>query len=150
MLGLAEIHLTIFVKVHPLTTDLQWDAEAPATAANLRALAAATPFPLPEAYLDWLRRGNGGDGPISLDPGWLVCWCAEDVPVANAEYGVPFLAPGFWAFGSNGREELLAFDFRSSPAAIVMLPLEGLAAEEAIRLAPSFEDFLELAFQREG
>jgi hypothetical protein len=49
-------------------------------------------------------------------------------------------APGFLAFAGNGGGEVLAFD---AIGAVYMIPLIGMEAEQAIKIADSFAEFAE-------
>lgn len=49
-------------------------------------------------------------------------------------------APGFRAFAGNGSGQVLAFDAAS---AVYMIPLIGMKAEQAIKVADSFAEFAE-------
>ena len=47
-------------------------------------------------------------------------------------------APGFLAFAGNGGGEVLAFD---ALGAVYMIPLIGMEAEQAVKIANSFTEF---------
>ena len=123
-----------------------WQFEAAVEEELILRLAQEVAFELPSAYLDFLRRGNGGEGEISSDPGYLILWKASEVNQFNDEYEVPKYAPGFWAFGSNGGGELFAFDFRGGAPSVCLLPMIGLEPNAAMPLAPSFEAFVSQSF----
>jgi hypothetical protein len=126
-----------------------WSTELPATEAAIQDLVSKSPYELPSDYLEFLRASNGWEGEISIDPGWLAMWKAEQVNEFNVGYEVPRWAPGFWGFGSNGGGEILAFDFRISPPAVVMLPMIGLDPEEVILISANFAEFLISALNTE-
>lgn len=118
-----------------------WQPAPPASAAALARLRMECGIPLPSGYLAMLEESNGGEGDLSIDPGWIALWCAEDVISNNTGYRVAEYLPGFLGFGSNGGGELLAFDVRrGEPYPIVMVPFIPMAAEDAVQIAHSFEE----------
>ncbi|MFN0077187.1 MAG: SMI1/KNR4 family protein [Prosthecobacter sp.] len=118
-------------------------SELPASEAALRMLVDGSAFELPTAYIELLRRSNGCEGDLNIDPGYLVLWKVEEVHEFNRDYEVPKWAPGFMGFGSNGGGELIAFDFRSSgDPRVSMIPMIGMEPDAAIELAPNFETFV--------
>ena len=132
--------MTIFELIQDTTAD--WGRELPATEEVVANLVAASTFELPEDYLNFLRCSNGGEGELGVQPGWFQIWRAEDVIIFGSDFEVPQYAPGFFAFGSNGGGEILAFDTRThSPWSVVALPCIGLAPDEAMSVAESFIGF---------
>ncbi|MDB5296562.1 MAG: hypothetical protein JWO31_2545 [Phycisphaerales bacterium] len=117
-----------------------WSPEPGATEDAVDALRRAAPIELPSAYLNHLRQSNGGEGVLAVEPGYAVLWPAEEVIGSNRDIEVERWAPGLFAFGGNGGGELLAFDTRrGEPYAVVMVPLIGLALEDATVIAEDFE-----------
>lgn len=57
----------------------EWQKKPGASDVTLNRLASASPFPLPESYLESLAYSNGGEGPLSVQPGWLILDPAETV-----------------------------------------------------------------------
>src|SRR5262249_38848643 len=118
-----------------------WFDPPPASEAHIQALVSSSPFPLPNTYLDYLRKSNGGEGDLAIDPWWLAIWPAEDVLENNASYQVSQNLPSFLGFATNGGGELIAFDFRApGPPPIVMVPFIPMVAAEAVTMAQSFEE----------
>ncbi len=67
---------------------------------------------LPKAYLDFLLKHEAQgpvEGKLDVDPWWFRVWVAKEVLEANQGYQVEKYAPNYFAFGSNGGGELLAF-----------------------------------------
>jgi hypothetical protein len=96
---------------------------------------------LPASYLDQLAVSNGGEGDLSVEPGWICFWPAEEVITSNEGYHIPQRLPGFFGFASNGGGELLAFDIRGSePFPVVMVPFIPMDAREAVQIACSFDE----------
>jgi len=119
-----------------------WWPEAPASEESLKQLAEQAGFRLTGSHLSQLRYSNGGEGDLSVDPGWISLWRAEDVISLNSAHGVPEFLPGLWGFGSNGGGELLTFDLGGGePSPIVMVPFIPMELSEAVRIADSFDDF---------
>lgn len=73
-------------------------------------------------------------------PGYVELWAIEDIPQQNAAIEMDVYAPGFLAFAGNGGGEVLAFDAAS---AVYMIPLIGMEAAQAIKVADSFAEFAE-------
>lgn len=118
-----------------------WDRRSPASEAVVSKLALEAGCDLPEDYLNFMRRSNGGEGELGIQPGWFQLWEAENVISFGIEYEVPQYAPGFFAFGSNGGGELLAFEIRNDGGRpVVMLPCIGMETNAAVRVAANFAD----------
>ncbi|NUQ77223.1 MAG: SMI1/KNR4 family protein [Polyangiaceae bacterium] len=97
--------------------------------------------PLPSEYKDFLLFADGGEGFVGS--AYLVLWSIADLIHLNEEYGVREYAPGLLVFGSDGGGEAFAFDMRSHPNRIVMIPFVGMALSEIIFVADDFTSFLE-------
>ena len=120
-----------------------WDREIPAPEEAVARLVTESGLELPEDYLSFLRKSNGGEGELGVQPCWFQIWRAEDVIEFGAGYEVPKYASGFFAFGSNGGGEILAFDTRiGTPWTIVAIPCIGLKPDEAMLVTSSFKEFV--------
>ena len=117
-----------------------WRAGRPASAEALEALE-ATYAGLPAAYLARLLAEDGAEGSLSIEPGWIQLWSAADIAAHNARYHVTEFLPGFFGFASNGGGELIAFNTRSLPWRICMVPFIPMEEAEAVEIAPDFETF---------
>ncbi|KQV40169.1 SMI1/KNR4 family protein [Massilia sp. Root335] len=73
-------------------------------------------------------------------PGYVELWPIEGIPQENKAIEMDVCAPGFLAFAGNGSGEVLAFD---AVGAVYMIPLIGMEAESAIKIADSFTEFAE-------
>lgn len=124
----------------------QWQFVPPgAGEAAIQAMLAATDVRLPSEYADYLRTTNGGEGDLAAEPGWFQMWSAENVVELNKSYEVQKFLPGFFGIGSNGGDELLAFDMRPSRSwPIVMVPFIPMHAAKARPVAPDFVSFVRL------
>jgi hypothetical protein len=115
-----------------------WTRRDPASAPEVEALRASRPT-LSVDYLAFLTLSNGGEGELGLEPGWFHLWSAREVLSLNADYQVESFLPGFFALGSNGGDEMLAFN----PAgAIVTVPFIPMDAADAREIASSFTLFV--------
>jgi SMI1/KNR4 family protein SUKH-1 len=117
-----------------------WRPAAPASSSAISSLVSSAPIDLPQSYLALLKFSDGGEGDLSVEPGWIALWPASSVASLNAQYEVSTHAPGLWGFASNGGGELLAFDLRSGPPySIVTIPFISMAVSSAKIIAPSFD-----------
>lgn len=121
----------------PPEPNVVWRSGAPAAPEVVEMLAQRYPG-LPAEYLAFLRAEDGSEGDLGVEPGWVQLWPAADVPVRNEVYEVAEWLPGFLGFGSNGGGELLAFDTRTEPWRICMVPFIPMEEAEAIEIAPDF------------
>ena len=76
-----------------MTTDPTFRPNPPATKEALLALVAALPKPLPDSYMSFLARSNGGEGFIGEPYVWL--WQAEELMTQNRGYKVEEFFPNF-------------------------------------------------------
>ncbi len=93
---------------------------------------------LPDDYVAYLRRSNGGEGFVG--EAYLRLWRAEELAQFNREYQVNMLAPGLVAFGGDGGGEAFAFDTRDRKMPVVCVPFIGMSLEDAILTAASFTE----------
>jgi hypothetical protein len=120
----------------------KWHRCDPASSENIKALTQAVQFPLPESYLEFLKISNGGEGILGIEPGWFQIWSASEVIELNRAYSIDEFIPGFFGFGSNGGEELLALKIIKPDAPVFMIPFIPLSESEAQQIAPNFDAFL--------
>jgi hypothetical protein len=97
--------------------------------------------------LQFLEQMNGGEGFVGKN--YLMAWPIEDLIQFNKDYFVDVMAPELFLFGSNGGGETFAFDTRSSPPSVVAVP-SIVYLEDAIVLAPNFNEFLQHLYRSEG
>ena len=122
-----------------------WAGAAAADDADVASLERRAPIRLPAEYLAFLRQSNGGEGELTVQPYWLIVWPAEDVLPLNRRYGVEENVPGFFAIGSSGGGEMIAFEMGQGEACpVVMIPFVPMQASEARRVAESFAGLLRL------
>jgi len=98
---------------------------------------------LPEEYLKLLLISNGGEGELGIEPGWFQLWPAEMVIEHNRNYEVQKNVPGFFAFGSSGGGEMIAFAARGKkPWKVVMIPFIPMQESDVVVIAEDFGEFL--------
>jgi hypothetical protein len=118
------------------------DGADPAVVATLMEDA---PVPLPPEYVGLLLAHDGGEGRLGREPGWFRLWPAGEVLRWNREYEILDGLPGFFAIGTNGGGEMLAFDCRREmPWPIVMVPLIAPEPGDALIVAENFNEFARL------
>jgi SMI1/KNR4 family protein SUKH-1 len=112
---------------------------APATSDALAALTAALDKPLPQDYMTFLERTNGGVGFIGKR--YVILWSAEELIEVNRAYKVAEFFPNMFFIGTDGGGEAYAFDLSAKGATVFELPFIGLASD-AWAIASSFDSFL--------
>jgi len=101
----------------------------------------AVPGGLPEDYLRFMAKRNGGDGFVGKN--YLVLWSLEELVPFNRECEVTTYAPGLFFIGSNGSGEGFGYDLRpSSTPSLVMLPFIGMDWKDALPVGSSMDEFL--------
>lgn len=96
---------------------------------------------LPDDYVQFLLRHNGGEGFVGEDS-YLILWRVEELEPFNREYQVKDYCPGLLFIGSSGGGEAYGFDTRTSPWNIVQVPFIGMENLLAEPLGSSFEEFI--------
>lgn len=127
--------------------NIGWQPKAGAAHEELAKLATASGRTLPEDYLAFLRGSNGGQGPISVDPLWLILDSADSVADALNDGTFTEYFPDLIVIGSNGAGEGIAFDLRSNrKAGVVHFDMTNADFRESVQpLAASFTELLALA-----
>jgi hypothetical protein len=84
------------------------------------ALVSEVKFSLPEEYLDLLRLSNGAEGKLGISPlSFIIIWPAEEVVLANREYGINEESPELLVFGKDAATGAFAFDTRFFPMPVI-------------------------------
>jgi hypothetical protein len=101
---------------------------------------------LPLGYLDYITRMPGGEGDLTVDPGWIQVRAPGEVVRFNRLYEVQRNLPGFLGFGSSGGGELFALDLRDHQrrVPVVIVPFVTMDAAYARPVADSFDALLAL------
>jgi hypothetical protein len=117
----------------------EFQPNPPAPREALSALRTALPRPLPNGYIAFLERVNGGEGCIGERYAQL--WRAEDLIEFNQGYKVSEFAPNLFLIGSDGGGQAYAFDIAANDPTLFEVPFIGMP--ELLRpVAPSFDSFV--------
>jgi hypothetical protein len=120
-------------------------ANPPASPDSIARCQAALSFSLPGDYVRFLLRMNGGEGFVGEH--YLMVWRVEDLISSNKECKIDDSVAALFLFGSDGGGEAFAFDTRSDPPLIVVVPFIGMDFENAKLIAPSFNSFLQFLYR---
>ncbi len=100
---------------------------APATKEALQSLIAALPKHLPDEYIAFLARSNGGEGFVGER--YVSLWKAEELITRNLGYKVTEFFPNFFFIGSDGGGEAYAFDISGDDATVFEVPFIGMPSD---------------------
>jgi hypothetical protein len=131
------------------TADYRWDGrEPPASEGAIATLAHFAGRELPDDYVAFLRRQNGGALRYD-DFCYLWLWRADDIPSWSAAYGMtPNEIPGSLTLGSNGGGEAIVLDVREErpdrryPVVAINVISDGW--DDAMPVATDFRSLLSL------
>ena len=123
-----------------------WKKRLGASQKVLIDLASIAPAPLSDSYPNFLANSNGGDGPLIVQPYWLMLYPAVEVMEIETDGTFHEFFPGYFVIGSNGAGEAIAFDLREGMAgAIIYFDMTNIDLAESVQpLAKSFSELLEL------
>jgi hypothetical protein len=96
---------------------------------------------IPEIYLAYLNSEKPKEGFLTSDPGYFQLWPFQDIVEMNQKYKISEFTENYIAFGSNGGDEMFAFDENGN---ISMIPFIGMSSVNAIKIAKSWDDFEKL------
>jgi hypothetical protein len=117
------------------------DAAGPETVKQFQQ---AAPPNLPRTYLRFMSACNGARGKIPYETGYIEFWPLERVLDKNREHEVADSLSGFFAFGSDGADELFLFDLRKDDgAAVCSVSTKTAKATAVAPITKSFSEFLE-------
>lgn len=94
---------------------------------------------------DYLRIVQTSDSVEEMLPNaYFVLWSLDEVVDINVRdtYGLQQTIPGLLLIGGDGGGELLAFDMREEPAAVVLVNAIGSSWDEVSRQAASWSELL--------
>ncbi|MBS0658208.1 MAG: hypothetical protein JSR82_08180 [Verrucomicrobia bacterium] len=94
---------------------------------------------LPAEFLSYLRSDAPKAGDLSGFPSYFQLWEEAELEPFNRQYGLTGRAPGFCGFGSDGHEEILAFDPEGRIQALPMADPSPAAATLVAESWPEFE-----------
>jgi hypothetical protein len=110
---------------------------APASDAEIDAFAKQSGITLPEEYVCFLRKMNGGTGFVGSN--YVDLWAVDTLIEYNRGYGAGEFVPELLLLGSDGGGQALAFDRRNRNWPVIMVPFIPLDIREAVIIAPSFD-----------
>jgi hypothetical protein len=120
----------------------KWTPGPPGTAESVDEAARAIGLKFPTAYYDFLTQSDGGEGDLPVMPGLVIFWTAQQLIELNRAYDVEHAVPGFYGIGTSGGGEMFAFDARSKPWSVNIVPFIPMQQSGVILIAPDFESFL--------
>src|SRR5215472_3401543 len=102
------------------------------------------PQNLPRTYVRFLESCSGARGKIPCDTGYIEFFAAEAALDQNRKHHVGENLPGFFAFGSDGGDELYVFDLRGEDGApVCCVSSKATDIAGVSRITNSFSEFLE-------
>lgn len=110
----------------------------PAEISAVNGLSTRLGVALPESYINFLNKHDGGQGFIGDN--YVIFWRAEELADFNCEYDVETYAPGIILFASNGGGEGYGFDTEDAAMPIVRIPFVGMDRQSAILVARDLLD----------
>jgi hypothetical protein len=121
------------------SADQSFQPNAPASSAALAALKAGLGKALPESYMAFLERANGGEGFVGEF--YLRLWRAEELLELNRAYNTAEFFPNFFLIGTDGGGEAYGFDVSRGDTTVFGVPFIGLPSD-ARAVASSFDTFV--------
>jgi hypothetical protein len=124
----------------------EWLKNDGASTDAIEKLWVVSPVVLPQSYFNFLAVSNGGEGPLPVQPFWLVLDPTEEVvKTAQGDTFKEFF-PGFFVIGGNGAGEAIAFDYRSTGSCpVVAFDMTNIDLDESVlRIAPDFDALIEM------
>ncbi|PYV53092.1 MAG: hypothetical protein DMG96_35230 [Acidobacteria bacterium] len=112
---------------------------ASASRQALASLRAGLPKRLPERYMAFLGRANGGEGFIGER--YVRLWRAEELIEVNRGYNVTEFSPNLFLIGTDGGGEAYAFDVSANDPTVFEVPFIGMPSD-ARAIADSFDSFV--------
>ncbi len=119
----------------------EFDANRPATMDVADSVQAELGIPLPQDYVEFMLRANGGEGFINGNS-YVMLWKLDELCEFNRDYEVAQYCDGILLFGSNGGGEAFGFDLRAVPYRVVQVPFLGMNHSLIEKIGASFSEFL--------
>ena len=126
----------------------QMDFEDATDVSNILLVEKQLNINFPEQSKNFLILHNGAEGPIG-EYSYLAIWKIEEIVELNEGYNVNEFNPGLIYFASDGGGMLYAFDMRNDSKFVVELPSDSVYFEEVEKVADTFDDFIEYAYNQE-
>jgi len=123
-----------------------WRKAEGASDAAIASLRHAAPAVLPGSYYSLLSYSNGGEGPLPVQPLWIVLYPAEEAAEIARQGAFDEFFSGLFVIGGNGGGEAVAFDLRTAePHPLIFFDMTNIDLAESVRLiAPTFDAALAL------
>ena len=119
---------------------VNWDSNVGATEEELNRLIKESKKNLPNEYISLLRKYNGGEGDLALEPMWLQLWSVNQV-LESQDWEIYAEYPDFFFFASNGGLESIAFKInKTGVSEIFMFDLIAGPAS-CVKIADNFLQF---------
>lgn len=116
-----------------------WVSNEPCSSEALSHLIENSCVSLPDQYIDFLSRSNGGFSGLNIQPLAMHLWPCEQVVQQNKDYEVSSYLPDFFAFADNGGNECLVFHVSGEVHSVC---LDSLDPDAVLIVADSFLDLL--------
>ena len=95
---------------------------------------------LPPEYLNFVKDCEELEFELDLEfGGYIILEPLDDVEKFNQDIEIYSNAPGYLAFGSDGANEVFAFDKESR---IFLLPMIGIDPDDAVKIADSWDELI--------
>ena len=127
-----------------MASDQAFQPNPPATKEALRSLITGLTKPLPDSYMAFLTRANGGEGFIAER--YVRLWKAEELLIHNRGYKVAEFFPNFFFIGTDGGGEAYAFDVSRDDPTVFEVPFIGMPSDANV-IANSLDALLAPASQ---
>ena len=99
---------------------------------------------LPRTYVRFMEACSRARGKIPYDTGYIEFFPLDRVLDRNREHGISQSLSGFFAFGSDGADELFVFDLRKEDGApVCSVSAKAPSTGSLSPITNSFSEFLE-------
>lgn len=111
---------------------------------HLKQFSEHAPPNLPRTYMRFMEACDHARGKIPYDTGYIEFFPLENVLSENRAHHLDESLPGFFAFGSDGGDELYVFDLRKEDGApVCSVSAKSASVSGVSNLTNSFSEFLE-------
>ena len=97
------------------------------------------PSNLPESYIQFLKKHNGANGDLPIQPFCFELWQIDELVQANQNAEIQKYLPNYFGIGGNGGGELISFNLKTLK--VFAIPSIVMEEKEALLIAESFEEF---------
>ena len=126
--------------------DKNWQTASGATISRLEELVSIAPFTLPESYISFLSKFDGGQWCLNVEPYWLCLDSAKEVIKTEQDGIFHESFSDFFVIGSNGAGEAIAFKIKAKgEAQVIYFDMSNIDITESVQpLASSFDELIKL------